>query len=74
MSMTLRQKQVLQLLAEGQTIKEVATSLAITQRSAAYYKYEIMRDHSLKSNSDIVTFAIRQRLVPLPPAVSGTVN
>ena len=73
-SMTLRQKQVLQMLAEGQTMKEIAASLAITQRTVAFHKYELMRDHSLRSTSDIVMFAIRKRILPLPPALMPAVN
>jgi DNA-binding NarL/FixJ family response regulator len=69
-SMTIRQKQVLQLLAEGQTMKEIAVALAITQRTVAYHKYEIMRMHSLRSTPDIVMFALRQRIVPLPTHAS----
>jgi DNA-binding NarL/FixJ family response regulator len=69
-SMTIRQKQVLQLLAEGKSMKEVAAALAITKRTVAYHKYEIMRLHSLQSMTDIVMFAIKQRILPVPAQMS----
>lgn len=68
--MTLRQKEILQLLAEGQTIQQVAESLAISQRAVTFHKYEIMRDHCLKSNADIVMFALQHRMLQ-PPAWSA---
>jgi DNA-binding NarL/FixJ family response regulator len=61
-----REKEVLQLLAQGKTMKEIAASLAITERTVALHKYEIMRLNSLKSNDDILTFAIRNGIVPPP--------
>jgi DNA-binding NarL/FixJ family response regulator len=69
-SMTIRQKQVLQLLAEGKSMKEVAAALAITKRTVAYHKYEIMRLHSLQSMTDIVMFAIKERILPVPAQMS----
>jgi DNA-binding NarL/FixJ family response regulator len=65
-SMTIRQKQVLQLLAEGQSMKEIGSLLAITPRTVAFHKYEIMRLLSLRSNAEIVTFAIRHGVLPFP--------
>jgi DNA-binding NarL/FixJ family response regulator len=65
--LTPRQREVLQLLAEGRTMKEAANVLNITERTVAFHKYQIMEEHGLKSQSDIVIFAIRQRLIA-PPA------
>lgn len=64
--LTPRQREVLQLLAEGRTMKEVAALLNITERTVAFHKYQIMEEYGLKSQSDVVMFAIKQRLILSP--------
>jgi DNA-binding NarL/FixJ family response regulator len=61
--LTPRQRQVLQLLAEGRTMKETADCLHVTPRTVAFHKYKIMEEFGLKTNSDLVRFAIRERVV-----------
>ena len=61
--LTPRQRQVLQLLAEGRTMKEVAETLHVTPRTVAFHKYRIMEDFGLKTNSDLVKFAIREKVI-----------
>jgi len=61
--LTPRQRQVLQLLAEGRTMKEAAISLHITPRTIAFHKYRIMEEFDLKTNSDLVRFALRERVI-----------
>jgi DNA-binding NarL/FixJ family response regulator len=63
--LTLRQREVLQLLAEGRTMRETAEALNVTPRTVAFHKYRIMEDFGLKTNSDLVRFAIRQRVISL---------
>lgn len=65
--LTKRQKEVLQLLVEGHTMRQVAAMLDISARTVAFHKYQMMQEHGLKSQSDIVMFAIKQRVV-MPPA------
>jgi DNA-binding NarL/FixJ family response regulator len=65
--LTKRQKEVLQLIAEGHTMRQVGTMLEISTRTVAFHKYQIMREHGLKTHSDIVIFAIKQRVLA-PPA------
>jgi len=57
--LSLRQREVLQLLAEGQTMKEVASVLNITPRTVAFHKYQIMEDLDIKTNSELIKYAIR---------------
>jgi len=64
--LTPRQRQVLQLLAEGRTMKETADFLHVTPRTIAFHKYRIMEEFGLKTNSDLVKFAIRERVVSPP--------
>ena len=61
--LTQRQRQVLQLLAEGHSMKEAATVLNIAVRTIAFHKYRIMEDFGLKTNADLVRFAIREHLI-----------
>ena len=61
--LTSRQREVLQLLAEGHSMKEVATLMKITPRTVAFHKYRIMDELHLKTNAALVQFAIKQGLV-----------
>jgi DNA-binding NarL/FixJ family response regulator len=65
--LTKRQREVLQLLAEGYTMRQVGAVLEISARTVAFHKYQIMQEHGLKTQSDVVMFAIKQRIVA-PPA------
>jgi DNA-binding NarL/FixJ family response regulator len=61
--LTQRQREVLQLLAEGLSMKEAAAVLNITVRTIAFHKYRIMEDFGMKNNADLVRLAIREHLV-----------
>jgi len=61
--LTSRQREVLHLLAEGRTMRETADELHVTPRTIAFHKYRIMEDFGLKNNSDLVRFAIRERVI-----------
>jgi DNA-binding NarL/FixJ family response regulator len=58
-----RQREVLQLLAEGHTMKEIGRLLNITARTVAFHKYSMMKELGIKSSAELVQFAIKQRLV-----------
>jgi DNA-binding NarL/FixJ family response regulator len=58
-----RQREVLQLLAEGYSMKEVASILKITPRTVAYHKYSLMKGHGIKSNAELMQFAVKQGVV-----------
>jgi DNA-binding NarL/FixJ family response regulator len=62
-SITPRQKEVTQLLAEGKSMKEAADILRVTPRTVAFHKYRIMQDLGLKTNADLIQFAIKSRIV-----------
>ena len=61
--LTSRQREVLQLLAEGKSMKEAANVLHITPRTIAFHKYRIMEEFGLRTNSDLMVFAIREHLI-----------
>jgi DNA-binding NarL/FixJ family response regulator len=64
--LTSRQREVLQLLAEGYLMKQVATIMRITPRTVAFHKYRIMEQFQLKTNADVIQFAMKQGLTPTP--------
>ena len=63
--LSLRQREVLQLLAEGRTMKEIANILKITPRTVAFHKYSMMEELGIKSSAELVQFAIKKRIVSL---------
>ena len=63
--LTNRQREVLQLLAEGRTMKEAAKILNITPRTVSFHKYRMMEQLHLKTNADLIQFAIRENIVPM---------
>jgi len=62
---TSRQRQVIQLLAEGRSMKEVASELKITTRTVAGHKYAVMELLQLKTNADLVQYAIEHGIISL---------
>ena len=61
--LTSRQREVLQLLSEGKTMKEAAALLGISTRTAESHKYEIMRQLGIKSTAALISYAVRVKLV-----------
>lgn len=61
--LTNRQREVLQLLAEGRSMKEVAYILKLTPRTVAFHKYKIMEHLRLKTNAELVQYAMREHLI-----------
>jgi DNA-binding NarL/FixJ family response regulator len=61
--LTPRQREVLQLLAEGKVMKEVSAVLHMTTRTVAYHKYRIMEVLGAKSNAELVKYAVRNHMV-----------
>ena len=61
--LTPRQVEVLQLLAEGRPMKEVADILKVSEKTVMFHKYQIMETFNLKNNADLVLFALRRHLI-----------
>lgn len=61
--LTLRQKEVLQLLVEGRSMKEVAYILNVTPRTIAFHKYNMMEHLRLRSNAELIQFALKNSIV-----------
>ena len=61
--LTLRQREVLQLLAEGKTMKEAANVLDVTPRTIAFHKYSMMEQLGLKTTAELVQHAVTLGLI-----------
>jgi DNA-binding NarL/FixJ family response regulator len=62
--LTLRQKEVLQLLAEGRSMKEVAFILNVSPRTVAFHKYTMMEHLNIRSSAQLIEYAMRSALAP----------
>ncbi len=61
--LTARQREVMQLLAGGKSMREVASVVNLTTRTVAFHKYRIMQKLNLKTNADFIRFAIESRIL-----------
>lgn len=62
-ALTVRQREVLQLLAEGRSMREVGYSLGLTARTVAFHKYRIMESLGLRNTSELVQYAVKRRII-----------
>jgi len=60
--LTSRQREVIQLLAEGKSMKEAADVLDLTVRTVAFHKYRVMEAMGFKSSAALVQFAVRNNI------------
>jgi DNA-binding NarL/FixJ family response regulator len=65
--LTARQREVVQLLAEGCSNKQVASHLNVSEKTVEFHKYHIMQVFNLKSNADLVLFALDRGLISVSP-------
>lgn len=61
--LTPRQREVLQLLTEGRSMKEAAAILHVSARTVAFHKYRIMEQLKVESTAALIQFAVREGLV-----------
>jgi DNA-binding NarL/FixJ family response regulator len=61
--LTPRQREVLQLLAEGHSMKEVATVLNLTPRTVAFHKYRMMEQLRVKTTAELIQYAVKHHIV-----------
>ncbi len=61
--LTPRQREVLQLLAEGRSMKEAASLLNLTPRTVAFHKYRMMEQLKVKSTAELVQYAVKHHIV-----------
>jgi DNA-binding NarL/FixJ family response regulator len=61
--LTPRQREVLQLLAEGKSMKEAGSILNVSTRTIEFHKQQIMEHLDLKTNAELVRYAVKEGLV-----------
>jgi DNA-binding NarL/FixJ family response regulator len=64
-SLTSRQREILQLLAEGRSAKEIASELAISARTVEFHKYQMMEMNGLRSSAELIHFAIKHGIATI---------
>jgi DNA-binding NarL/FixJ family response regulator len=62
-TLTPRQREVVQLLAEGKSMKEVASVLKVTPRTVAFHKYRVMENLQISSTAELIQFAIKSKIL-----------
>lgn len=61
-SLTARQRDVVRLLTEGRTMREIGAVLNISTRTAESHKYEIMRNLGMKTTAELIRYALRSKI------------
>ena len=62
-ALTIRQREIVQLVAEGRSMKEVAGILNIAPRTVAFHKYRIMEQLRIRTTAELIQFAIKNHIV-----------
>jgi len=63
--LTPRQREIVQLWAEGHSLKQIGGALNLSEKTVEFHKHHIMEVHNLKSNADLVLFALKRGLIML---------
>jgi DNA-binding NarL/FixJ family response regulator len=69
--LTSRQREIVQMLAEGRAIKEIASFLGLSEKTIEFHKHHIMVSFSIRSNADLVLFALKRGLIALNPVAGA---
>jgi DNA-binding NarL/FixJ family response regulator len=62
-TLTPRQREVVQLLAEGKSMKEVASVLKVTPRTVAFHKYRVMDELNIGTTAELIQYAVKAKLL-----------
>jgi len=69
-TLTLREREVMKLLAEGHTVKQAAAALEISVKTVEAHKFNLMRKLDIHNKAQLVTVAIQKKILPLPVSMS----
>jgi DNA-binding NarL/FixJ family response regulator len=72
--LTSRQKDIVQLFGEGRAIKQIADMLNLSEKTVEFHKHHIMQAFNLKSNAELILFAVKRGLISLDPEFPGRDN
>jgi DNA-binding NarL/FixJ family response regulator len=67
--LTPRQRDIVQLFAEGYGLKEIADRLSLSLKTIEFHKHHIMAEFNLKSNADLVLLAVKKGLITINPDI-----
>jgi DNA-binding NarL/FixJ family response regulator len=67
-SLTIREREVMKLLAEGNTVKQAAAILGVSLKTVEAHKFNLMRKLDIHNKAQLVTVAIQKKILPLPIA------
>jgi len=73
-TLSFRQREVLQLIAEGRSMKEAAAIVKVTPRTIAFHKYSIMEQLGIRTTAELVRYAVQHGMVSqnsISPAASA---
>jgi DNA-binding NarL/FixJ family response regulator len=65
--LTERQRDFVQLFGEGHPLKEIAAVLNLSEKTVEFHKHHVMEAFNLKSNADLVLFAVKRGLISVNP-------
>ena len=65
-ALTMREREVMKLLAEGQTVREAASSLGVSVKTIEAHKFNLMRKLDIHNKAQLVTVAIQKKILPVP--------
>jgi DNA-binding NarL/FixJ family response regulator len=65
-NLTLREREVMKLLAEGHTVKQAAAVLGVSVKTVDAHKFNLMRKLDIHNKAQLVTVAIQKKILPLP--------
>jgi two-component system, NarL family, response regulator NreC len=65
-TLTLREREVMKLLAEGHTVKQAAAVLGVSVKTVDAHKFNLMRKLDIHNKAQLVTVAIQRKILPLP--------
>ncbi|MBK9168118.1 MAG: response regulator transcription factor [Bryobacterales bacterium] len=68
-TLTTREKEVLKLLAEGNSVKEIACSLKLSVKTVEAHKFNLMRKLDIHNKAQLVQYAIQKKIIKIPIAV-----
>ena len=68
-NLTPRQRDIVQLFAEGYGLKEIAARLNLSLKTVEFHKHHIMAEFNVKSNADLVLLAVKRGLISINPNI-----
>ena len=69
-ALTLREREVMKLLAEGNTVKKAAVILGVSMKTVEAHKFNLMRKLDIHNKAQLVTVAIQKKILPLPVPIN----